>query len=403
VRLKKTISEIEPSWLTGRTVLVRVDYNVPVDGRHVTDDRRIRLSLPTLELLLGAGAKVVLLSHLGRPRGIAVPELSLAPAVDCLGSLLGMSVELITDTDPSTMASAVRGASGECVLMLENTRFLEGDVANDPELAMAWAELGELFVNDAFGTTHRAHASTSGLAQAMVARGYEAVSGLLVARELRFLDEALRAPERPLTAILGGAKISGKIDVIDAFLSRVDHLLIGGAMANTFMRALGLETGSSLVEEDRVALAAELIEKGGEQLVLPVDYIVSRDIKAGAETRVLDRSKISNGDRIVDIGPKTRAHFTEVIGWSKSIVWNGPMGVFEIESFSEGTVGIAHAVADACDRGALGVIGGGDSGAAVEQAGVASRVTHVSTGGGASLQLFGGATLPGIDSLTDKS
>ena len=402
MRLKKTVSEIEPSWLTGRSVLVRADYNVPVKDRYITDDRRIQLSLPTLELLLGAGAKVILLSHLGRPGGRVVPELSLAPVVDRLGSLLGMPIEFITDTDPSKQVSAAQEASSEQLLMLENTRFNEGDLTNDSELAMAWARLGELFVNDAFGTTHRAHASTSGLAQAMVARGHEAVSGLLVARELRFLDEALRTPDRPLTAVLGGAKISGKIDVIDAFLSQVDRLLVGGAMANTFMRALGFETGSSLVEENSVELAAELITKGADQLVLPVDFVVAKEIKAQADTRVLDRSKISMGDRIVDIGPKTRAHFTEVIEWSKSIVWNGPMGVFEIESFSKGTIEIAHAVADACDRGSLGIIGGGDSGAAVEKAGVASRVTHVSTGGGASLKLFSGATLPGIESLTNR-
>lgn len=402
MRLKKTISDVDPSRLNGRTVLVRVDYNVPVNDRQVVDDRRIRLSLPTLELLLGAGAKVVLLSHLGRPGGMVVPELSLAPAVDCLGSLLGMPVKLITHTDASTQASVVQRASDKQILVLENTRFLEGEIANDADLAMGWAELGELFVNDAFGTAHRAHASTSGLAKAMVARGYEAVSGLLIARELQFLDEALRAPDRPLTAILGGAKISGKIDVIDAFLSRVDRLLIGGAMANTFMRALGFETGSSLVEDDRVALAAELVEKGADQLVLPADFIVAREIKEGAGMRVLDRSQISAGDRIVDIGPETRARFREVIRWSKSIVWNGPMGVFEIESFSEGTVEVAHSVADACDRGALGIIGGGDSGAAAEQAGVASRISHVSTGGGASLKLFSGATLPGIESLTDR-
>jgi phosphoglycerate kinase len=286
--------------------------------------------------------------------------------------------------------------------LLENTRFLPGDEANDAELAAFWAGLGDLFVNDAFGVAHRAHASTSGLAEAMAQRGGESVAGLLMARELKFLSEALEAPERPFTAILGGAKISGKIEVISALLTRVDSLLLGGAMANTFFRALGLTTGGSLVEEDSVGIAGDLLAEGGDRLVLPVDCIVAKELKRGAPTRAVPRTAVARDDKIVDIGPESRTHFTREIARSRSIVWNGPMGLFEIDGFAEGTIAIARAVAEACDRGALGVIGGGDSGAAVERAGVAERVTHVSTGGGASIKLLARARLPGVDSLTQR-
>jgi phosphoglycerate kinase len=256
-------------------------------------------------------------------------------------------------------------------------------------------------VNDAFGAAHRAHASTTGLANAMIARGGEAVAGLLMARELRFLEEVLRMPERPFVAIMGGAKISGKIDAISALLPRVDRLLIGGAMANTFFRALGLDTGASLVEEDAVPIAKALVEKGGERLVLPVDCLVVDEIVEGARTRVVRRELVAGADRIVDIGPETRAHYVRMIEAARSIVWNGPMGVFEIDGFAEGTIAIARATANACDRGALGVIGGGDSAAAAQRAGVVERLTHVSTGGGASLELLAGAVLPGVDALTN--
>jgi phosphoglycerate kinase len=287
------------------------------------------------------------------------------------------------------------------VALLENTRFLPGETKNDPDLAASWAALGDLFVNDAFGTAHREHASTVGLANAMVARRRKAVAGLLMARELRFLEEVLRMPERPFVAIIGGAKISGKIGVISTLLPRVDRLLIGGAMANTFFRALGLDTGASLVEEDSISVAKGLLEEGGERLVLPVDCVVASEVAEGVEARVVGRSDVSGDDKILDIGPESRARFAEMIARSRSIIWNGPMGVFELDAFAEGTYAIADAVAKACDSGALGVLGGGDSAAAAERAGLADRLTHVSTGGGASLELLAGGTLPAVEALTE--
>jgi phosphoglycerate kinase len=399
----KTISDVDPSSLRGKTAVVRVDYNVPLAGGKVSDDRRIRETLPTLQMLTAAGARVVLLSHLGRPDGKVNADFSLAPVADRLAELLGRPVRFSpTSNGPSVAATIAQVGPGD-VALLENTRFLPGDEGNDPELAEFWAGLGDLFVNDAFGVAHRAHASTSGVAEAMARRGGEAVAGLLMARELKFLKEALEAPERPFTAILGGAKISGKIGVISALLTRVDRLLIGGAMANTFFRAMGLATGGSLVEEDSVELAKQLLSEGGDRLMLPIDCIVAKELAEGAPTRAVSRTAVGQDDKIVDIGPESRTLFEKEIARSRSIVWNGPMGLFEIPAFADGTIAIARAVADACDRGALGVIGGGDSGAAVERAGVADRVTHVSTGGGASIKLLARARLPGVDSLTKRS
>ena len=401
--MKKTISEVDPSWLRGKTAVVRVDFNVPLGPDGVTDDRRIRETIPTIELLASAGARVVLLSHLGRPNGKANVEYSLAPVAERLSTLLTRAVSFAPSPNGSAAADAVAKLGAGRVALLENTRYLAGEEGNDPELAAFWAGLGEIFVNDAFGVAHRAHASTSGLAEAMRRQGGEAVAGLLMARELRYLQDALRDPARPFTGILGGAKISGKIGVISALLGRVDRLLIGGAMANTFFRAQGLDTGASLVEEDAIGLATELLEEGGERLLLPIDCIVADAVEEGAATRAVPTSGVSGDDKIVDIGPETRTLFREEIARSRSILWNGPMGVFEIDAFADGTMAIAHAVADACDGGALGVIGGGDSGAAVQRAGVADRVSHVSTGGGASIELLAGARLPGLDSLTEAT
>ena len=356
---------------------------------------------PTLELLTGAGARVVLLSHLGRPKGAPDPKYSLAPVAARLGELLGHPVKFVPEPAGEAAAAAVRSLADGEVALLENTRFLPGDTENDPALAAQWAALGDLFVNDAFGAAHRAHASTSGLAEAVRAKGGQAVSGLLMARELRFLGDALDRPERPFVAILGGAKISGKIDVIDALLPRVDRLLIGGAMANTFFKALGLEVGASLVEDDRLDLARKTLEAAGDRLVLPVDCVVAPEIAEGASTRVVERSAVGAGDRIGDIGPATRAAYGREIAGAGTILWNGPMGVFEIDAFAEGTVAMAHAVAAACDRGATAVLGGGDSASAVERAGVAERITHVSTGGGASLEFLAGAVLPGVAALDE--
>lgn len=399
--MKQTLTDIDAASLAGRTVLVRADLNVPLDDGRITDDQRIRASLPTLRTLLDAEARVVVLSHLGRPKGKPDPASSLAPVAERLRELLDRDVVFVPYPDGERAARLVSEVPRGGLALLENTRFLTGETDNDPAVAEAWAALGDIFVNDAFGTAHRAHASTAGLAGAMIAKGGKAVAGLLMARELRFLEEVLRMPERPFVAIVGGAKISGKIDVISALLPRVDRLLIGGAMANTFFRALGLETGRSLVEEDALGLARGLVEEGGERLVLPVDCVVAARVEPGVETRAVPRGEVSAEDRILDIGPETRARFTEMIERSRSIVWNGPMGVFEIDDFAAGTMAIARAVANACDRGALGVLGGGDSASAARRAGVADRLTHVSTGGGASLELLAGAPLPGVDSLSE--
>jgi len=400
--MKKTLDDIDSRALRGRTVLVRADLNVPFDGDRISDDHRIRASLPTLRLLTGSGARVVLLSHLGRPQGEPRPEYSLEPVADALRGSLDGPVTFVPEAVGPSVEAAVAVLPEGGVALLENTRYLPGETANDPELASSWAALGDLFVNDAFGTAHRAHASTAGLASAMRAQGGDAVAGLLLAKELHFLEAALENPKRPFVALLGGAKISGKIDVISALLPRVDRLLVGGAMANTFFRALGLDTGCSLVEEDRIAMAAELLERGSDSLVLPVDCLVTEEIADGAPTRVVARDGVRGEDRIVDIGPDTRALFSDIVRGALAIVWNGPMGVFEIDAFAEGTMAVARAVAQACDDGALGVIGGGDSGAAAEQAGVVGRMSHVSTGGGAALELLAGTTLPGVVSLTDR-
>jgi phosphoglycerate kinase len=398
---KKIVSDLDPAALAGRTVLVRADLNVPLDGARISDDRRIRASLPTLELLTGAGARVVLLSHLGRPKGSPDPKYSLAPVAERLGELLGRPVRFVGEAAGEAAATAAAALEDGEVALLENTRFLAGDTANDAAVAAGWAALGDIFVNDAFGAAHRAHASTSGLAEAMRAKGGEAVAGLLMARELRFLGDALDRPERPFVAILGGAKISGKIDVIDALLPRVDRLLIGGAMANTFFKALGIEVGASLAEDDRLDLARKTLESAGDRLVLPVDCVVASEIEAGAVTRVVDRSGVGSGDRIGDVGPATRAAYGKEVAGARTIVWNGPMGVFEVDAFAEGTVALARAVAAACDDGATAVLGGGDSASAVERAGVAERITHVSTGGGASLEFLAGVELPGVAALDE--
>jgi 3-phosphoglycerate kinase len=400
--VKKSLTDIDAATLRGRTVIVRADLNVPLESGEIADDQRIRASLPTLTILLDAGARVVLLSHLGRPKGEPAPEFSLAPVARRLDELLDFPVRFVPHVRGEEVARAVGALGDGEVALLENTRFVAGETKNDAALAESWASLGDLFVNDAFGSAHRAHASTTGLAEAMKAKGRQAVSGLLMARELRFLEEVLRAPERPFLAIIGGAKVSTKIGVLSTLLPRVDRLLIGGAMANTFFRALGLETGASLVEEESLDVARSLIEEGGERLVLPVDCIVADEVAEGAVTRVVQRTDVQRGDRIVDIGPETRARFTKMIEGARSIVWNGPMGVFEIDAFSEGTVSIARAIAKACEKGALGILGGGDSAAAAERAGVTYRLTHVSTGGGASLELLAGASLPGVDALSRR-
>ncbi|HSG46400.1 MAG TPA: phosphoglycerate kinase [Longimicrobiales bacterium] len=399
---KRLLRTLAPEQLRGRRVLVRADLNVPLDGDTVTDETRIRASLPTLEYLAGAGARVILMSHLGRPKGSPDPASSLAPVAQRLAALSPVPVHFVADTVGDEARSAAAALPEGEILLLENTRFLPGETEDDPSLGGAMAALGDLYVNDAFGSAHRAHASTAGVARAVKASGGLAVAGLLMERELSFLGDALDNPERPFVAILGGAKISGKIDVVEALLPRVDQLLIGGAMANTFLLALGLPVGGSLVEDDRVDMARELMERAGERLLLPVDCRVSHRLAADAEARVVARDGVGDGEVIGDIGPETEGLFREAVRGARTILWNGPMGVFEMAPFAHGTLAVARAVAEATDAGATSVLGGGDSAAAAEVAGVTHRLTHVSTGGGASLEFLAGAELPGVAVLSDQ-
>jgi len=399
---KMLISDLADADLSERRVLVRVDYNVPLEDGRVSDDTRIRATLPTLEYLLERRARIILTSHLGRPKGGPDPRYSLRPAAERLGELVSAPVHFVSDVIGADARAAVdRLAPGE-ILLLENVRFLPGEEKNDAELSRQLAGFADIYVNDAFGSAHRAHASTAGAAEVMKARHCPAVAGFLMEKELRYLGEALENPEHPFIAILGGAKISGKIDVIENLLPRVDHLLIGGAMANTFFRALGLQTGTSLVEEDRLEMASELLQRGADKLVLPVDCVVAAEAKPGAETALVDRDDVPADRAIYDIGPRSVAEFARFIAQARTVVWNGPMGLFEVDEFAAGTRGIARAVADATDAGATTIIGGGDTAAAVEELGLAARMSHVSTGGGASLEFLEGKELPGVAALSDK-
>jgi phosphoglycerate kinase len=397
---KARLTDVPEARLRDALVLVRVDLNVPLERGEVTDDTRIEAVLPTLRHLSDAGARVVLTSHLGRPKGVD-PAFSLAPVARRVGELLGRPVGFVDETvGPKATAAIAALGPGE-LLLLENTRFLEGESANDPELATALAGEATLFVQDAFGTAHRAHASTEGAARVIRERGGAAVAGLLLASELTWLGDALESPERPFVAVLGGAKISGKIDVVSALLPRVDRLLIGGAMANTFWLAQGRPVGTSLVEPDRVEVAAALIAEAGDKLVLPTDARVAPELSGAAEPRVATVQGVADDEAIGDIGPETEARYAEILGTAKTIVWNGPMGIFEMPPFAEGTLAVAHAVADATDAGAIGVLGGGDSAAAAAVAGVTDRLSHVSTGGGASLAFLAGERLPGVEVLDE--
>jgi phosphoglycerate kinase len=387
----------------GKRVLVRVDYNVPLDERQqVADDTRIRATLPTLEWLTTRGARVVLLSHLGRPKGKRNPEMSLRPAAQRLAELVPGKVDFVGESTGEQAVEATRELKDGEILLLENTRFHAGEEKNDADLSRAFAELGDLFVNDAFGAAHRAHSSTAGVAQVIRERGGVAVAGLLMQKELEYLGRALETPRRPFVAILGGAKISGKIDVIESLLPKVDRLLIGGAMANTFFRAMGLETGSSLVEEDRIPMARTLLERAGDALVLPVDLVVAERMEAGAPTRIVARDAIPAGFSALDVGPETVKRYASFISEAGTVLWNGPMGVFEIPEFRNGTEGVARALTEATGRGATTVVGGGDSAAAIAELGLSDQVSHVSTGGGASLEFLEGKTLPGVELLTDR-
>ena len=399
---KATIADLKDEDVRGKRVLVRVDYNVPIEDGRITDDKRITSTLPTLDALLQRGARVVLLAHFGRPKGKPNAEMSLRPVAAHLETLLeGRSVRFVEETVGLQAGGAVSLMQDGEVLLLENTRFLPGEEKNDSSLAEEMSALGDVYVNDAFGAAHRAHASTAGVAIAMKAYGKPAVAGLLMDRELQYLGGALAEPERPFVAILGGAKISGKIDVIRSLLPKVDHLLIGGAMANTFFRAMGLATGTSLVEDDRVDMARELLATAGDKLVIPVDAVVAPKLEAGQTTQTVARESIPSDQSVLDVGPKTVEEFRRILSTARTVLWNGPMGVFEIAEFAAGTRGVAEAVAEATDRGATTIIGGGDSAAAVAELGLEARMSHVSTGGGASLEFLEGKELPGVAALNN--
>jgi phosphoglycerate kinase len=389
---KKTVRDID---LKGKRVLMRVDFNVPMADGVVTDDKRIRAALPTIQYVLDQGASVILMSHLGRPKGTGFdPEFSLKAAAEALGKLLGKPVLMAPDcVGPEVEAMAKALKLGD-VLMLENTRFHKEEEKNDLAFAKQLAVLGDVYVNDAFGSAHRAHASTEG-----VARFLPAVSGFLMEQELEYLGRATDNPARPYVAILGGAKISDKILVVENLLTKCDTLIIGGGMANTFLAAQGYAMQDSLVEANSVETAKTIMAKARGKLLLPVDAVVADKFDAEADSQVVDVDKVPVGWRIMDIGPKSIEKFGAVLKAAKLVVWNGPMGVFEMPKFAEGTFAIAKLLADS---GATTVIGGGDSASAVKKAGVAKKMTHVSTGGGASLEFLEGKELPGVAALNDK-
>ena len=395
--VKRTLESLDKGSLEGRRALVRVDFNCPIKDGVVTDDTRIRAALPTIRYLRERGARLVLLSHLGRPKKGPDPKYSMQPVVRALEKLLGSPVTFLPDPTSSDAVTLTKRLPRGGVAVAENTRFFPGEEENDAALAERFAALGDLYVNDAFGSAHRAHASTEAIARILK----PAVSGFLMERELRYLGEALYQPKRPFVAVLGGAKISGKIDLIEALLPKVDEILLGGAMACTFFAAMGLETGKSLVEHERVDLARDLMKKAGKKLVLPTGAVVAPELAAGVETRSVKRDAIPPGWAVYDIDEATESSFGVRIEQAGTVVWNGPMGVFETPPFDHGTLAIARAMAKATSNGAITVIGGGDSAAAVAQAGLADKITHVSTGGGASLEFLEGKELPGVAVLDE--
>ena len=389
---KKTVRDID---VKGKRVLVRVDFNVPLKGDKVTDDTRIRAALPTIQYLLEKGSAVILMSHLGRPKEGPDPKYSMKPTAIRLAELLGKPVAFSDDcVGPKAEAAASALKPGD-VLVLENTRFYKGETKNDPKLAEQMAKLAEIYVNDAFGSAHRAHASTEG-----VTRFLPAVAGFLMEKELDYLGGVMENPRRPFLAILGGAKVSDKIGVISSLLDKADTLLIGGGMANTFLKAKGLVVGDSLVEDEVLRTAKELMVKADSRMLLPVDVVIAQAMEADSATQTVAVARVPAGWRILDVGPETVKKFKEALLSAKTVVWNGPMGVFEMPPFAAGTKAVAAALADL--KGATTVVGGGDSVAAVTQAGLAERISHISTGGGASLEFLEGKPLPGVVALNDK-
>lgn len=397
---KKSVADLGPQDLKDKRVLVRADFNVPMDDGRITDDTRIRATLPTIKYLTDRGAKVLLTSHLGRPKG-KTPELTLQPVAKRLGELLGQDVRMAPDAIGPEVQKLAEDLKPGDVLLLENIRFYPEEEKNDPAFAKQLASEADLYVNDAFGTAHRAHASTAGVAEYL-----PAVAGLLLDKEISVMGKALSNPERPFVAIIGGSKVSSKIGVIENLIGKVDTLVIGGGMIFTFFKAQGLEVGRSLVEADKLELARELMTKAaasGTTLLLPVDVLVAPDIKAEKASAVVDVDKIPPTEMGVDIGPKSIEAIRRALGDSKTIVWNGPMGVFENPAFAEGTRAVAQFAAERTEKGATTIVGGGDSVAAIEQMGLADRFTHVSTGGGASLEFLEGLELPGVAALSEKA
>lgn len=396
---KMSIDQVD---LKGKRVLVRVDFNVPLDENlKITDDIRITSALPTIKKIIVEGGRCILMSHLGRPKGGPNPKYSLKPVAVRLGELLDMDVKFAPDCIGDQVKAIVSSMNNGEVLLLENLRFHPEEEKNIPEFARQLAELGDVYINDAFGSAHRAHASTEGVTKYIDV----CAAGYLMQKELDYLGEAIANPVRPFTAILGGSKISGKIDVIENLLPKVDNLLIGGGMAYTFYKAMGYEIGSSLLEEEKIELAKEMLEKfktSKAKVLLPKDNVVASEFKNESPSTVVDADKIPSGKMGLDIGPKTIEEFKNVILSSKTIIWNGPMGVFEFDNFANGTDVIAGALAEATANGAITIIGGGDSAAAIKKAGLDNKVSHVSTGGGASLEFLEGKVLPGVEALNDE-
>lgn len=395
---KKTIKDVD---LKDKKVLVRVDFNVPLKDGVITNDNRIVAALPTIEYVTDQGGKAILFSHLGRVKTEEDKAgKSLRPVAERLSELLGKPVTFIPETHGAALETAVNDMKDGDILVVENTRFEDIDgkkeSGNDPELGKYWASLGDVFVNDAFGTAHRAHASNVGIAST----GIPTVAGFLMEKEIKFIGEAVEHPKRPFIAILGGAKVSDKIGVIENLIAKADKILIGGGMTYTFYKAKGIEIGNSLVEEDKVALAKELIEKAGDKLVLPIDSVCAKEFSNDVDTIVTDGEGVPEGYMGLDIGPKSIELFTKELAGAKTVVWNGPMGVFEMSNFAKGTIGVCEAIANLKD--ATTIIGGGDSAAAAIQLGFADKFTHISTGGGASLELLEGKELPGLAAINDK-
>jgi phosphoglycerate kinase len=387
--------------LANKRVLVRVDFNVPLSGTDVSDDTRLRASLPTIRHILDAGGLPVLMSHLGRPNGEHVDSLSLEPVGRALQQLLGHEVVFVPDTVGADAVSAVKSAETGTVVLLENLRFQKEEEENAPGFAMTFADLGDVYVNDAFGTAHRAHASTEGVTHYFT----ECAAGLLMQKELDYLGGALDDPAKPCVAVMGGAKVSGKIDVIESLLPKVDSLLIGGGMAYTFFKVMGLEIGKSLLEEDRMGVAEEVLKKAQDldvHVELPVDCVVAPALSHDVSTTLVAKDGIPADQESADIGPETRERFDKIIALAKTALWNGPMGVYEMVPFSQGTKAVAESFVKATENGAITIVGGGETAAAVADLGLADRMSHVSTGGGASLEFLEGKALPGIIALSDR-